>query len=275
MNALTNEKFKGEMKIHVLLLFAFYSSSRSHQKIHKYDLYSFARKRYDPYIENRSVTISATRREQVMIVRLAVRVTLPLEEVPRAQLLVAVSACEVFRMPRLAQGRYHLCSKNIIRSRRIIQPPEIVQAFGNHDAADGYLAHDGLLAGVAASLLGRVDTLAAHVGLEIAEHRIQLVLLERLALSRMIEMSRVGLGNVDTGLRALGGQRTLRALGGLVGLRVRGVGHRLMLMGAAVNLKIHADRRVGRVKNPSDNSLSEKSRLNPKCERRKKFPQER
>lgn len=78
--------------------------------------------------------------------------------------------------------------------------------------------------------------MAAHVGLEIAEHRIQLVLLERLALSWMIEMSRVGLGDVDASLRALGGQRALRAFSGLVGLRVRRVGHRLMLMGAAIDL---------------------------------------
>lgn len=82
----------------------------------------------------------------------------------------------------------------------------------------------------------------------------------------MIEVGRVGLGNVDTSLRALGGQKILRALGSLVGLRVRGIGHRLMLMGAAVDLKIHADRRVGSVKNSSDNSLSEKSRLYPKYE---------
>lgn len=43
-----------------------------------------------------------------MIVRLAVRVALPLEEVACAQLLIAVSAREVFRMPRLAQSCDHL-----------------------------------------------------------------------------------------------------------------------------------------------------------------------
>jgi len=115
-----------------------------------------------------------------MIVRLAIRVTLPLKEIPRAQLLITVGACEVFRMPRLAQGRYHLRSKNIIKSN------SVASAFRNHDAVDDYLAHNRLLAGAAASLLGRVDTLAAHVGLKIAEHRIQLVLFKRLALSRMI-----------------------------------------------------------------------------------------
>lgn len=61
-------------------------------------------------------------------------------------------------------------------------------------------------------------------------------------------MSRVSLGNVDASLRALGGQRALRALGGLVGLRVRGVGHRLMLMGAAIDLQRHANRRIKRIK---------------------------
>lgn len=131
--------------------------------------------------------------------------------------------------------------------KKDIQSPNIKSAF-SHDAADGYLTHDRLLAGVAASLLSCVDTLAAHVGLEVAEHRIQLILLERLALSRMIEMSRVGLGDVNASLRALGGQRALRALGGLVGLRVRRVGHRLMLMGAAINLQRYADRRIERIK---------------------------
>ncbi|KYN38792.1 hypothetical protein ALC56_06791 [Trachymyrmex septentrionalis] len=135
----------------------------------------------NPYIENGPVAVSATRREQVMIVRFAVRMTFPLEEVPCTQLLVAMSTREVFWMPRFAQGCYHLRSKNIIK----------------------------LLAGAAASFLGCVDTLAAHVGLKIAEHRIQLILLQRLALSWMIEVGRVSLGDVNAGLRALVGQRAL------------------------------------------------------------------
>lgn len=108
-----------------------------------------------------------------------------------------------------------------------------IVGIGFQDVADGYLTHDGLLAGVAASLLSSIDTLAAHVSLKITKHRIQLVLLEGLALPRLIEMSCVGLGDVDTGLRALAdGQWTLRALGSLVGLRVRGVGYCLVLMSA-------------------------------------------
>lgn len=89
--------------------------------------------------------------------------------------------------------------------------------------------------------------MAAHVSLKITEHRIQLVLLERLALP-WIKMGRVSLGNVDASLRALGGQRALRALGGLVGLRVRGIGHRLMLMGAAIDLQRHVNCRIKRIK---------------------------
>lgn len=113
----------------------------------------------------------------------------------------------------------------------------------------GYLAHDRLLASAAASFLSCVDSLAAHVGLEVAEHRIQLVLFDMrnglggvmaFPVLRLIMMSRVSLGDVDAGLlRALGRQRTLRALGGFVGFRVRGVGHRLVLMGAAVDLQRH------------------------------------
>lgn len=53
-----------------------------------------------------------------MIVRLAIRVTLPLEEVARAELLIAVGAREMFRMPRLAQCGNHLRSENMIESER-------------------------------------------------------------------------------------------------------------------------------------------------------------
>jgi len=60
-------------------------------------------------------------------------------------------------------------------------------------------------------------------------------------------MSRVGLGYVDAGLRALG-QRALRTLGGLIGLRVWRIGYRLMLMSATIDLQRHADRRIERVK---------------------------
>lgn len=72
-----------------------------------------------------------------MVVGLAVRLAVALEEVPRAQLLGAVGAREVLRMPRLPQGCDHL-------------------------------PHDGFLAGAAAALLAGGDPLATHVRLKIS-----------------------------------------------------------------------------------------------------------
>lgn len=79
-----------------------------------------------------------------MVIRLAVGVSIALEEVSGAQLLVAVVTCKVLRMPGLAER-------------------------GNN------LSDDRLVASIAASLLGGIDSLAAHVGLQISEHRIQLI----------------------------------------------------------------------------------------------------
>ena len=114
-----DEKFKGKLKI-----CAFYCSflflSIALMKSITYTLSFKKPPRFrNPYIENGPVAVSATRREQVMIVRFAVRMTFPLEEIPCTQLLVAMSTREVFWMPRFAQGCYHLRSKNIIKSRRI------------------------------------------------------------------------------------------------------------------------------------------------------------
>lgn len=60
------------------------------------------------YIEDGSVAVGAARREQVVVVGLAVGPTLALEEVPGAELLVAVGAGEVLRVPCLPQGGDHL-----------------------------------------------------------------------------------------------------------------------------------------------------------------------
>lgn len=93
-----------------------------------------------------------------MVVRFAVRMTVTFEEVTGAQLLFAVTAEEVLRVPGLAQRRYHL-------------------------------ADDRLVARITASLLGRVHTLAVHVSLQATEHRIQLsrlVLLAFVALIRSV-----------------------------------------------------------------------------------------
>lgn len=54
-------------------------------------------------VQNGSVAVGASRREQVVIVRLAVWPAVALEEIPCAELLVTMCAGEVFRMPCLAQ----------------------------------------------------------------------------------------------------------------------------------------------------------------------------
>lgn len=54
-------------------------------------------------IEDWSIAVGASGREQVVVVRLAVGPAVALEEVPSAELLVAVRAGEVLGMPRATQ----------------------------------------------------------------------------------------------------------------------------------------------------------------------------
>jgi len=93
------------------------------------------------FIEDGSVTVGTPGGEEVVVVGLTVRMSVPFEEVPRAQLLLTVGADKVFRVPRLAEGCDHL-------------------------------THDRLVAGAAASLLGCVHSLSAHVCLKAAKHTI-------------------------------------------------------------------------------------------------------
>lgn len=88
-----------------------------------------------------------------MVVQFAVRLSVALKEVPSAQLLVAVAARKVLRVPGLAQRRDHL-------------------------------ADDRLLAGVAAALLCRRHSASVHVGVQVAEHRVQLIALRQGARRR-------------------------------------------------------------------------------------------
>ena len=67
--------------------------------------------RPETYVQNGSVAVSAARREQIVIVGLAVRLSVAFEKVDRSQLLAAVHAHKVFRMPRPAQSRDDLPSK--------------------------------------------------------------------------------------------------------------------------------------------------------------------
>lgn len=104
---------------------------------------SFLQRRY-AFIQNRSIAVGTTWAEQIVIIRLAVRVSVTLEEVPGAQLLIAVIASKMLRMPSFAESRYDL-------------------------------ADDGLIAGIAAPLLSGIDSLATHIGLQISKHGIQLI----------------------------------------------------------------------------------------------------
>jgi uncharacterized DUF497 family protein len=87
------------------------------------------------HIEDRSIAIGTTRREQIMIVGFTIRTSVALEEVPRAELLRAMGAREVLRMPRPSERR--------------------------DDLTD-----DRLVASAAASLLCRCHALARHVGVQ-------------------------------------------------------------------------------------------------------------
>lgn len=134
-----------------------------------------------PYIQNGAIAISTAWTKQIVVVLLAVGLSIALKEVARAQLLAAVAASKVLRVPGLAQGRDDL-------------------------------TNDRLLASVAAALLRCCDPTAAHVGVQVAEHRIQLVALGQGARRR------------------LGDRRVLNVRHSLVRLRV--IRHRLHLVAA-------------------------------------------
>jgi len=94
------------------------------------------------FVQYGSVAVRASGREQVVIVWFAVRPSVAFEEVPGAQLLGTVGASEVFRVPCLAQGRYHL-------------------------------ADDGFVARGATAFLCRVHALSVHFGGQTPEHAVQ------------------------------------------------------------------------------------------------------
>jgi hypothetical protein len=56
------------------------------------------------YVKNRAVAVGAARREEIVIIRLAIRGAVALEKVASAQFLVAVFAGKVLRVPCLAQS---------------------------------------------------------------------------------------------------------------------------------------------------------------------------
>lgn len=68
------------------------------------------------YIQYGPVAVRAARTEQVVVVRLAVRVTVPFKEVAGAEFLLAVSADEVLRVPGLAERCDHLTHDRLVAS---------------------------------------------------------------------------------------------------------------------------------------------------------------
>lgn len=95
-------------------------------------------------IQYGSITVVASRREQVVVVFLTVRLPLALKEVPGAYLLLAVGAHKVLRVPCSAHGSHHL-------------------------------SNYGFLAGSADTFSHRLDTESVEVGLQASQHVVQLV----------------------------------------------------------------------------------------------------
>lgn len=80
---------------------------------------------FPSYIENRSITVGASRGEKVVVVRLAIGVALAFEKVPGTKLLIAVRAGKVLRMPCLAQSGDNLKpeekkNKSLFTGRKVI-----------------------------------------------------------------------------------------------------------------------------------------------------------
>lgn len=100
-------------------------------------------RRHD-FIQYGPVAVVAAWGEQVVVIRLTVRLSITLEEVPGADLLLTVSAHKVFRVPRAAHGSDHL-------------------------------SYDGLTAGTANSLSYRLHAQLVEVRLQTAQHVVQLV----------------------------------------------------------------------------------------------------
>lgn len=96
------------------------------------------------YIQDWTVAVSTSRAEKVVVISLAVGCSVAFEEVPRAQLLIAMVARKVLRVPCLSKRRDHLTD-------------------------------DRLVACIAASLLHRGNTLTWHIRLKISKHKIELI----------------------------------------------------------------------------------------------------
>lgn len=135
-----------------------------------------------------------------------------------------------------------------------------------------HLAYDRFLAGTAASLLRSVHTLTAHICLKISQHRIQLILFDLCrglcgmtfpVLLLLIMMCRLSFCNVYSRLCTLSRwQWALRTFSRFIGLSVWRIGHRLMLMRAAIDLENKRDyeKSVSFVRLRDDNPTTQKKK---------------
>lgn len=66
------------------------------------------------YIQDWTVAVSTSRAEEVVVISLAVGCSVAFEEVPRAQLLIAMVARKVLRVPCLSKRRDHLTNDRLV-----------------------------------------------------------------------------------------------------------------------------------------------------------------
>jgi hypothetical protein len=126
-----------------------------------------------------------------------------LKEVTGTQLLVAMGACKMLRVPGFTKCCYHLKQKSDSNNVKIVQKEVLLNKlsmlllqehliFLKHfnwtfvtfykcdhkyvQKEEMYLPNNWLVAGTTATLLCSVNTLTAHVCLQVAKHRVQLIL---------------------------------------------------------------------------------------------------
>ena len=125
------------------------------------------------HIQNGPVAVVAARREEVVIVLFTVGLSIPLEEVPGADLLLAVGADEVLRVPGPPHGRHHLtrawgCGSGPAPPPGTLPPAPLAGPSPHH------LPRDRLFAGPADSFGDRGDPQFVQVRLQTPQHAVQL-----------------------------------------------------------------------------------------------------
>lgn len=135
------------------------------------------------HIQDGTVAVVAARREEVVIVLFTVGLSISLEEVPGSDLLLAMGADEVLRVPRLSHGSHDL-GKEAERGSgpwpATEQPPWDEPSSGHLRLPPllhlhhHHLPGNGLLAGPADPFGNRGDPQFVQVRLQAPQHTIQL-----------------------------------------------------------------------------------------------------